>query len=838
MSYSRSIAAALALAVIAVPGVGRAVEDHLTSEELVCVKGVARAGTTFVKNAMKRIQECENDHLKQVCDCTPSQQAMIVAPSKETLRRKIASKCGGLSLTAIAAIGYPGKCFDADPSNGFTLDDLQDCMVKAHENALTSAERTMMGAPALIDVEYGDVSGPLDRSALNCQQAIADAGTTFTTTKLKAVQRCRNRILEGRLANLDPTKCATDDAKTHDAIAKAEAKARAKIAAKCVDADLAVLDVCDPPQALTVPAAQDCIVQTHGDAVDTTDPHVTDLIDFEYAAQPICGDNTRNVLEEECDGTDAADCPGQCGDPDGFFACLCLNVPRQRVVEHADSDLDNGWKGLSHDSGTVEGGGYVVDLYDCDGMTGVCTVGPSCEIPFLGSHLPCESDANCQAFGLGSCRKRRTAVGPHCHLDIQHACTSNADCPGLGNFCFEQFHGAPLPLSSGGVSVCVVNVFSESVVGTTNLDTGAGAVRIRQNAVTYLGPSANQPCPVCGGFCAGAVGMGGSLGARSACASDADCPGSHCVTDHVCSYGANADKPCRAGPPFGGQTTFFGTPSVDCGPPPGNPLASLDILFNPATTGTTTLVPNVECPAIGFGGRTCVGGANEGRSCTAASDCPGGTCNAQCFCPNGLSICMGGFNNHRLCCTGGTCVSGVCSGGVNDGTACETDDCLGGTCTLTDGEPQKPNRCNSACVGGSHDMLPCSTDASCPGGFCQAASCRVNPADTDSCQEGFCPAGPSDGACSVHAFKSCTRDADCQGASCPFCNAGETCMFSPAQCFVNSGIVRCGSPGVPDRVTASTFCIAATHASAVDGTAGLPGPGALTQPITTVDTGP
>jgi hypothetical protein len=44
-------------------------------------------------------------------------------------------------------------------------------------------------------------------------------------------------------------------------------------------------------------------------------------------------------------------------------------------------------------------------------------------------------------------------------------------------------------------------------------------------------------------------------------------------------------------------------------------------------------------------------------------------------------------------------------------------------------------------------------------------------------------------------------------------------------------------PGVPDRTVAAVFCIPATGAGAVDGTAGLRGPGALTQPVTSLYSG-
>jgi hypothetical protein len=57
------------------------------------------------------------------------------------------------------------------------------------------------------------------------------------------------------------------------------------------------------------------------------------------------------------------------------------------------------------------------------------------------------------------------------------------------------------------------------------------------------------------------------------------------------------------------------------------------------------------------------------------------------------------------------------------------------------------------------------------------------------------------------------------------------------QCFVNGQIVRQGSLGVPDRVSAGIFCIPPTTSTPVNAIAGWPGPGAITQPETTLVVG-
>jgi len=505
-----------------------------------------------------------------------------------------------------------------------------------------------------------------------------------------------------------------------------------------------------------------------------------------------CGDDVVNTLDEECDGADDSACPGQCGSPASAFPCLCLTIARERVIEHANADLDRGWTGRSHDAHVVEGGGYVADLYDCDGPGGpdsTCTVGPSCS---AAPHSSCATDAQCALLTQGTCRKRRTSVGPHCNLNIQQVCTSDSDCSGTGDFCVKHLHGPPLPLSAAGVSVCVVNVFSEDVVGISDLATGSSAVRLRQRAMTYLGPTIEGPCPVCGGFCGDPP-----LGPRNVCSVDADCPAGplrpnpvSCITAAVCSSGANADQACRPNFPYGGQTSLFGTTSVDCLPDANNVSGpGVDILMNPLTTGAVSLQPTVSCDAAGFGGKTCNGGVNAGANCTIGSECPGGTCSNQCFCPTG--------------------------GGV----------------------AQKPNDCVAACVGGGNDASTCSGNTDCPGGFCHMADCRTNPSDPDGPNEGGCSAGPTDGVCSTHTFQSCSSNSECAAPVCPFCVSGETCVSSQRECFVNSGIIRVGTPEPTNPVTVATFCEAATSSLAVNSVAGLPGPGAIEQPSTITLTG-
>jgi len=632
----------------------------------------------------------------------------------------------------------------------------------------------------LIEIEYGTTAGPItDTALLKCQKEIAKQGGKYADCRLKNVQKCRNDLNKGKLTGFAPENCATADAKTAEKIQKCDDKARAAIPGKCTSNEMIqALDVCNPP-ATTPQEAANCIIQTHSDMIDNPEETAPpDLIDYEYATAAICGDNIVDTLDEECDGTDDAACVGQCGARDGLFACLCLNKKRMRAFKHANADLDDGWTGQAHDQGIVEGGGYLVDLYDCDcpgGTDPLCIVGPSCNI----SKAACKNNADCPTPS-DFCRKERTAAGPRCYLDHMVPCTSDAQCQGAGDFCAKQFHGQPLPIAAGAVSVCVVNEFSEDLVGTVNLDTGDSEIRLHQDAKTHLEGNIPQPCPVCGFWCNDSV--------RRNCTTNADCDaGVACVTERLCSRGPNKDKACRPDPPTGGASTLFGTTSRDCPPQPANRIATLDVLYGPATTGTTTKLPAFACNHPGFNFTTCLGGTNEGARCADNSECPGGVCSEQCFC---LAV--------------------------------------GGT-------QEAPNQCEAACVSaGGDDGDFCIDDSNCPTGFCHAGDCR----DSGLNHEGVCTSGPIDQKCEAHKFRGCVSNADCERPTCPYClPEGEACLAKARECFVNSGIIRTGVADALHPVEVSTFCLGGTSNSATNTTAGLPGGGALRSPQTRYYTG-
>jgi hypothetical protein len=745
-----------------------------SSIQVKCFEAIAKASQGFVKGKLKLLQKCRNANLKDGSCSAPDVDAVGKLVTK--LNSTIDKACT-LTISNFATMGFPGPCTDANPGDGFTLSDLKTCIQSAHEDIIDQ----------LYALQYdATLTTPLPSSAdQKCQAEIAKQGAALAICVLKHVQKCRNDIMKGKLLNVIPDFCATSNPKTQTAITKCGDKLTAGIAGKCSTAQILSLKVCTPDQPDAAGAAA-CLITE--ETVRADGPEITvpaDMIDYEYAVRGgVCGDGILNNLNEECDGDDDDACPGLCGTalvPDGFFACLCKTKPRMLIAQHANADTDNGWVGISVDGSVVDGSSYLVDLYDC--VSGLCNAGPHCSAwPYSPCGVPLEaasgttSDSICVDLGQGVCRKERTATGPHCFLDINKKCAENNPHDPVcntapGDFCATTFFGAPVAQAAGGVAVCNVSTFSEDVVGTVNIVDGSASVRVRQRGVVYNPITQSKPCPVCGDFC---------LVSRDRCSVDADCaPGmGPCINDAVCSDGARKDKACRRTQPFGGNLPFFGMTSVDCPPNTGlitSNTGGLDINADPRTTGTVSLAPSFPCIDPGFTGNTCLAGTSEGRPCTTASECPGGSCSPQCF----------------------------CSGQT------------------------KPNDCYAACVGGP-DGAACIDDSECPGGFCHPADCRVDPLDLDSNQEGICTSGPSESFCSITTYKPCTNASQCAPPTCPNCQTGETCQPRKRACFVNSGIVRSGTPGLTERESAGVYCVPANFA-AINASAGFPGPGALIQ---------
>lgn len=461
----------------------------------------------------------------------------------------------------------------------------------------------------------------------------------------------------------------------------------------------------------------------------------------------------------------------------------------------------------------------------------------------------CQNDGDCDSQcydGLGA------ATGL---CDRQSDCGAGETCRGqcdLTPYCVKIHNGDPLPISRGGSTpVCVRSEFRADVSGTSDLSNGSSESFVSLFSKVHIagggfGQGTQKPCPTCGGFCdSGArqyLPCEGSCSVTTAtsCRFDTDCPGGESCTSATNDCGAgvtcNLGLVCSGGPNNGlaciasAATTFFGVTSNDCPPDTANNAsgAGLEINFNPATTGSVAMAASLPCEAPGFENYDCPcpgdgGVPPEPNSCNYG-------CNAGAELGTGCSTATGGKGEAT-----------VCVGGSSPPlTACDDDgDCPGGTCS---GNP-------THCLGdAATDLLPCVDSSTCGSGSCEDAcpSGRCvplcSPGDTvvggrDLAVEGECAAGPLTFLCDGKTFLPCAAaDSGTQRG----CEAGINgvlgdaddipgagiCTEEPKACF-QYPVAATGTPDGTNPSTVSAYCIGSTSSSAVNGSAGLGGPGRL-----------
>ena len=176
-----------------------------------------------------------------------------------------------------------------------------------------------------------------------------------------------------------------------------------------------------------------------------------------------------------------------------------------------------------------------------------------------------------------------------CDTSGNTVCTGNGPV-GDGTLNGPTF-GAPLPLLASNVPVCVVNRFNQPIEGQANYATGDINLHVTLLSDVYF-TSASEVCPRC--------------------------------NNGKCTSGKNINKACTLDATLfvaegEGNKTY--NLSEDC-PPLGAPVATLDIDFNPLTSGDTGILSDgadPPCPKT-----TSVGINPEPNSCGASG------CGAQC----------------------------------------------------------------------------------------------------------------------------------------------------------------------------------------------------------------
>ena len=145
----------------------------------------------------------------------------------------------------------------------------------------------LVGFVANASAQSCPVLGP---DSLRCQQGVGRAGSVYVKIKMKAVQKCLNKIQSGDLSGDPVTVCRgtpgvpPTDQTTADKIARAEGRVASILAGKCSDPVVADLGLC----AATVPGLTTCLIADHFARTDAA-------IEEEYGAVTVGSD-----AEQDC----------------------------------------------------------------------------------------------------------------------------------------------------------------------------------------------------------------------------------------------------------------------------------------------------------------------------------------------------------------------------------------------------------------------------------------------------------------------------------------------------------------------------------------------------------
>jgi hypothetical protein len=409
--------------------------------------------------------------------------------------------------------------------------------------------------------------------------------------------------------------------------------------------------------------------------------------------------------------------------------------------------------------------------------------------------------------GAGTCGILRNF---RCAGDTLAACATDADCPGTGP-CAEVLGGnLPLDLACGALYLGGGSNFvplpitlpgmTTSSTDVTSCDATSGVLTLGSRTAAETGSART---------CTSGRGCSGN---GTPCVVDSDCPVTE-TCDTQCFFGApvpipNTDSPgisvCAV---LDVQTDTAGTATCN-----GDIDLDLPLRMNVFLNGDLLAgFPNPDVPGpqgCPICVRQCVGGTNADFPCDGNAECDSGNCTTQ-------TSCMGGPND-GLSCTPGS---------LDLGDSYRTShDC-----------PSDPGNDITMLIGGVPLDLALTTGQVTTNGVDQPTQdrvfcgfCRDVFGNGSLCFEGEgggCPAAIPAGA----GFVTCTSDGDCSDAdeyeSCVQRNPG---AFSEAQATQISLTGKLAPPSLGgDSRLVTTLCIPPADSASVNAVADWPGPGAL-----------
>jgi parallel beta-helix repeat protein len=231
----------------------------LDAGTLVCQEAIAKASASYAKAHLKAVEKCLQGVQSGKLVGDPNALCLTDPPGDAKTAAAL-TKAAGKVPTAIGK-----KCSDAQVAGLWlcapSVAGLATCLVNDHQARLT----------AVIESAYGVVTPTSDKGVRKCQQAIGKEGAKYLSARLKSLGRCLNERNEDCGGPAPLVRCLAalssgppDEATAAAALAKAESKLTAKLAKRCVDAQVAALDTCGE----TVADAAACLVCGHGNGGD------------------------------------------------------------------------------------------------------------------------------------------------------------------------------------------------------------------------------------------------------------------------------------------------------------------------------------------------------------------------------------------------------------------------------------------------------------------------------------------------------------------------------------------------------------------------------------------
>jgi cysteine-rich repeat protein len=248
----------------------------LQSDVRRCQESIAKSGRQYFDARLKSLQRCRNDLNKgKILYFDAAKSIPIAGPDDCGLEYVTISRTAKAAGKARASVA--GRCTDSLTAQLFACASTVDGLVSPDTTG-GCVLTTHAGAAALmIDDEYGAGLTGMELGYVDlrrCQEQVAKAGRLYSTTHLKQVQNCRNKLNRGHLLYFDagktmplvnPADCR-NEASAAARIAKAGLKARSLVERRCTDTLLAGLsDIC----AVSVDALTDsngangCLISGH-----------------------------------------------------------------------------------------------------------------------------------------------------------------------------------------------------------------------------------------------------------------------------------------------------------------------------------------------------------------------------------------------------------------------------------------------------------------------------------------------------------------------------------------------------------------------------------------------